>query len=66
MQDFIEFDNKKVSFYTLVNKNGISIDITNYGAKIMRLVVPDKNGNFDDVVLGFKLQIGRASCRERV
>lgn len=53
MQDFIEFDNKKVSFYTLVNKNGISVDITNYGAKIMRLVVPDKNGNFDDVVLGF-------------
>ncbi len=31
----------------------MSVDITNYGAKIVRLYAPDKNGRFDDVVLGF-------------
>ncbi|MGB4415039.1 MAG: aldose epimerase family protein [Paludibacter sp.] len=49
----IELDGKPVSLYTLFNKNGMSVDITNYGAKIVRLYAPDKNGRFDDVVLGF-------------
>ena len=53
MKDFIEINNKKVSLYTLVNKNGMSMDVVNYGAKIVRLMVADKNGKFDDVVLGF-------------
>ncbi|MDR1584679.1 MAG: galactose mutarotase [Prevotellaceae bacterium] len=53
MNDFIEIDGKKVSFYTLANKNGMSMDVTNYGAKIIRLFSGDKNGKFDDVVLGF-------------
>jgi len=49
----IELDGKPVSLYTLFNKNGMSVDITNYGGKIIRLLVPDKNGKFDDVVLAF-------------
>jgi len=49
----IELNGKPVSLYTLYNKNGMSADITNYGAKIIRLMVPDKNGKFDDVVLAF-------------
>ena len=49
----IELNGKPVSLYTLFNKNGMSVDITNYGAKILRLMVPDKNGKFDDVVLAF-------------
>jgi len=49
----IELDGKPVSLYTLFNKKGMSVDITNYGAKILRLIVADKNGKFDDVVLGF-------------
>lgn len=49
----IELNGKAVSLYTLFNKNGVSVDITNYGAKIIRLMTPDKNGKFDDVVLGF-------------
>ena len=49
----IELDGKPVSLYTLYNKNGMSVDITNYGGKIIRLLVPDKNGKFDDVVLAF-------------
>jgi len=48
-----ELNGKPVSLYTLFNKNGMSVDITNYGAKILRLMVADKNGKFDDVVLAF-------------
>lgn len=49
----IELNGKPVSLYTLFNKNGMSVDITNYGAKIIRLIVADKNGKFDDVVMAF-------------
>jgi len=51
--DFIEIDSKRVSLYTLVNSKGMSVDVTNYGAKIISIVAPDKNGKFEDVVLGF-------------
>ena len=44
---------KKVTLFTLKNKNGMQADITNYGAKVVRLFVPDKNGKLADVVLGF-------------
>jgi len=46
-------DGKPVSLYTLFNKKGMSVDISNFGAKVIRLLVPDKSGIFDDVVLGF-------------
>lgn len=49
----MELNGKPVSLYTLFNKNGMSVDITNYGAKIIRLMVADKNGKFDDVVFAF-------------
>jgi len=49
----IELDGKPVSLYTLFNKKGMSVDITNYGAKIIRLITADKNSKFDDVVLAF-------------
>ena len=49
----LELNGKAVSLFTLFNKKGMSVDITNYGAKIIRLMVPDKNGKFDDVVLAF-------------
>lgn len=51
--DSILIDGKPVSLYTIVNANGLSCDITNFGAKIVRLYVPDRNKNFDDIVLGF-------------
>lgn len=55
MKTIKEFDlnGKSVLLYTLCNKNGMSVDITNFGGKIVRLLVPDKKGKFDDVVLGF-------------
>jgi aldose 1-epimerase len=48
-----EIEGKKVSIFTLKNKNGLEAVITNYGLRLISLSVPDKNGNFEDVVLGF-------------
>jgi aldose 1-epimerase len=38
----------------LENKNGMLVNLISYGAKIVSVYVPDRNGNFADVVLGFK------------
>ncbi len=44
---------KQVSLYTLVNSNGLRADITNYGGRIVSLLVPDKDGVYDDIVTGY-------------
>ena len=44
---------KEVALYTLNNENGMEVDITNFGGRIVSIMVPDKDGNFQDVVLGF-------------
>jgi len=41
------------SLYTITNSNGITLKITDYGAAIQSILVPDKNGIPGDVVLGF-------------
>ena len=46
-------DNKEVELFTLENGNGMIVKITNYGGILTSIIVPDKEGNFDDVVLGF-------------
>ncbi len=46
-------DGKSVKLYTLKNKD-ITVAITNYGGRIVSLVVPDKKGALQDVVLGYK------------
>jgi aldose 1-epimerase len=43
-----------VKVYTLRNSRGVEAKITNYGGIVIALRVPDRNGKFDDVVLGFK------------
>jgi aldose 1-epimerase len=42
-----------VQIYTLTNVHGLVAKITNYGATVTELHVPDRNGRFADVVLGF-------------
>jgi len=50
---FGHIDNIDVYLFTLTNKHGMIVRITNYGGIVTSIVVPDKNGNFDDVVLGY-------------
>jgi len=51
--DYI-IDNKQVDLFTLKNKNGLITQITNYGGRIVSLWIPDKDGNFEDIVLGYE------------
>ena len=39
--------------YTLTNANGIEVCITNFGGRVVSIMVPDRDGNKQDVVLGF-------------
>ena len=41
------------NLYTVTNSNGVTLKITDYGATIQSILVPDKNGTPGDVVLGF-------------
>ena len=42
-----------LSVYTLKNTHGMEVRALNYGGIIVSLKVPDRNGRFDDVVLGY-------------
>lgn len=49
-----EIDGEKTALYVLRNNNGGSVAITNYGGRIVSLIVPDKDSKPTDVVVGFK------------
>ncbi|THU36075.1 galactose mutarotase [Niastella caeni] len=51
-KDWGETDGKKVQLFTLTNKNGVTVGITNYGGIVTSWVTPDKNGNKSSVVVG--------------
>ena len=44
---------ESVALYTLENSKGVSVDLITYGATINAIRVPDRNGEFADVVKGF-------------
>lgn len=53
-EDFVtELDGKPIRLYKLTNKNGVTVEITNFGGKIVTIIVPDRDGNLKDIVLGF-------------
>lgn len=47
-------DGEPVHLYQLVNANGLEARITDYGATLVQLKVPDREGELADVVLGFE------------
>ncbi len=52
-QAFGEADGKQVFLFTLTNKNGVQVKITNYGGIVTSWIAPDKNGAKSSIVLGF-------------
>ena len=48
-----EVDGKKTDLYILRNKNNMEVCITNFGGRIVSVMVADKDGQMRDVVLGF-------------
>lgn len=47
-------EGKDVKFYTFTNDNGASVTVSNLGAAIVSVCLPEKNGKMTDVVLGYK------------
>ncbi|MCD8165758.1 MAG: galactose mutarotase [Bacteroides sp.] len=43
---------KQTALFILKNKNGMEVAVTNYGAALLSIMVPDKNGKYANVVLG--------------
>ncbi len=46
-------DGEDVYLFTLKNRNGVEVSITNFGGAITSIMAPDRNGDFADVVLGY-------------
>jgi len=49
---FGEYNGRDVQKYTLVNSNGIEISCIEYGCRITKIMTPDAEGNFANIVLG--------------
>lgn len=45
---------KQVYVYTLSNEKNVTVKVTNYGGVILSILMPDKDGNVDDIVLGYE------------
>jgi aldose 1-epimerase len=50
---FGKINGKEIDIYTLTNKNNVKAKIINYGAIVVSLEVPDRNGEIADIVTGF-------------
>ncbi|EIW17810.1 aldose 1-epimerase [Pelosinus fermentans] len=51
---FGKIDEQEVCEYTFKNDNGIEISCLNYGCIITKVIVPDRRGNYENIVIGFQ------------
>lgn len=47
-----EVEGRPVALYTLANDTGFTVQITNYGARVVSILAPDRNGRLADVAVG--------------
>lgn len=48
-----DIDGRRTGLYTLTNANGMEVTVTDFGGRIVSVMVPDRAGELRDVVLGF-------------
>lgn len=48
-----EFCGKQIDLWTLTNENGMTVQVTNFGARLVSIFVPDRDGKMQDAVIGF-------------
>lgn len=58
-------NNKNTHLLTFVNRAGMQIAVSDYGARLVSALVPDKHGNLVDVVLGFDTITGYTDAGEQ-
>ena len=59
-----EINGKQVRLYILKNSQGTTIEITNYGGRVVSLWAADRDGNFEDIVLGYDSIDGYLKSKE--
>ena len=65
-EDFqTELNGKQTDLFVLQNEEGMKVAITNYGGRIVSWMVPDRNGNYDDIVLGYDSIEGYLNSNEK-
>jgi aldose 1-epimerase len=47
-------DGKQTSLYTLKSGNGVIVQVTNFGARVISVWAPDKNGKYEDIAIGYE------------
>ena len=52
-EETLQGNDSIIKLFTIKNQNGLSATFTNYGQRLIELLVPDKNNNLGDIVLGF-------------
>ncbi|WP_298474315.1 aldose epimerase family protein [uncultured Maribacter sp.] len=53
ISEFGVFNTEKIKLYTLKNSSGVEVKITNYGATITTLKVPNSQGKIENIACGF-------------
>ncbi|KPL59261.1 aldose epimerase family protein [Rossellomorea vietnamensis] len=53
ISEFGKREGKKIIAHTISNSSGMQITSINYGCIITKLIAPDRNGNLENIVLGF-------------
>ncbi len=48
-----DVEGNKYQLYVIKNSNGMEVSLTNFGARIVSIFAPDRNGNLEDVVVGY-------------
>ena len=46
-------DNREVFLYEITNENHMTIAVSDFGATLVKVLVPDRDGHLRDVVLGY-------------
>ena len=52
-EEFGSKDNQTVFLFNLINNHGVEIGCINYGCIITKIITPDKDGNFENIVVGY-------------
>jgi len=52
-EKFGEINDQTVNSFTLVNDHGMELTCINYGCIITKMITPDKDGNYENIVLGY-------------
>lgn len=54
ISNIMKVDEREVALITLVNRNNVQLKLINYGAVVYELIVPDREGNLENIVLSYE------------